>query len=115
MLYRLFFIMIFVYFILKTKHYYIVIYFQEHRPIIIFAKPSIFLISRNLRMYYQLSSRDRARRFHTDESRDEAEEQRGWMERSEASRLFTGVMQDIHTLSAVAETEVAFKDYQSLA
>lgn len=36
-------------------------------------------------------------------------------QKSEAGGLPTKVMQDIQTLSAMAETEVAFKDYRSLA
>lgn len=40
---------------------------------------------------------------------------RGWRRRYEASKTLARVMRDIQTLSAVAETEVAFKDYRSLA
>lgn len=39
----------------------------------------------------------------------------GENQKSVAGGLLAEVMQDIQTLSAMAETEVAFKDYRSLA
>lgn len=48
-------------------------------------------------------------------SQEGEEEEGGGNEKSGAGGLLSGVMRDIQTLSTVAETEVAFKDYRSLA
>lgn len=56
--------------------------------------------------------------FHTGESMSPWDDEGAGTKReesNEASRLLAGVMRDMQTLSAIAGTEMAFKDYRSLA